>query len=58
MTTATIDATGIVSHDPDQAAARYRALGCDVPGPTPEAGGLLDPDGVRVDLYPPLVVDA
>jgi catechol 2,3-dioxygenase-like lactoylglutathione lyase family enzyme len=41
MSTARIDAIGIVSSDLDKTVAFYRALGCDVPEPTPEDQGHL-----------------
>ena len=42
MTAPRIDALGIVSSELDRTVAFYRALGCDVPEPTAEAGGHLD----------------
>ena len=42
MTTARIDAIGLVAADLARSVAFYRALGCDVPEPSPEAGGHLD----------------
>jgi uncharacterized glyoxalase superfamily protein PhnB len=41
MTTPQIDAIGIVSSDLGKTVAFYRALGCDVPEPTPEDQGHL-----------------
>ena len=42
MNTPRIDAIGIVSTDLDRTVAFYRALGCQVPDPTAEAGGHID----------------
>jgi uncharacterized glyoxalase superfamily protein PhnB len=42
MTTARIDAIGLVAADLARSVVFYRALGCDVPEPSPEAGGHLD----------------
>ena len=41
MSTPQIDAIGIVSSDLDKTVAFYRALGCDIPEPTPEDEGHL-----------------
>ena len=42
MTTGRIDAIGLVAADLARSVAFYRALGCDVPEPSPETGGHLD----------------
>ena len=42
MTTARIDAIGLVAADLGRSVAFYRALGYEVPEPTPETGGHLD----------------
>ena len=42
MTTGRIDAIGLVVADLARSVAFYRALGCDVPEPSPEMGGHLD----------------
>ena len=52
MTTARIDAIGLVAADLGRSVAFYRALGYEVPEPTPETGGHLDIqlDGFRLML--------
>ena len=52
MTNARLNAIGLVAADLGRSAAFYRALGYDVPEPTPESGGHLDIDlgGFRLML--------
>ena len=52
MTNARLNAIGLVAADLGRPAAFYRALGYEVPEPTPESGGHLDIDlgGFRLML--------
>jgi uncharacterized glyoxalase superfamily protein PhnB len=52
MTTARIDAIGLVAADLGRSVAFYRALGYEVPEPTPETGGHIEIqlDGFRLML--------
>jgi uncharacterized glyoxalase superfamily protein PhnB len=52
MTTARLNAIGLMAADLGRSAAFYRALGYEVPEPTPESGGHLDIDlgGFRLML--------